>query len=196
MAIYAISDLHLSISKPEKSMQEFGKDWKDYEKKLEKNWKQTVNENDTVIISGDISWAMTLEEAKQDFQFIDSLPGKKIIVKGNHDYYFSTLTKMNNFLKNNNFNTIKALFNNSFNIEGYNICGTRGWKYGIDTNVDDSKIMEREIGRLKISLNSIKKENKNQPIIVAMHFPPFFNDIKKVLEEYKVVKCIYGHLHR
>lgn len=177
-------------------MQEFGKDWKDYEKKLEKNWKQTVNENDTVIISGDISWAMTLEEAKQDFQFIDSLPGKKIIVKGNHDYYFSTLTKMNNFLKNNNFNTIKALFNNSFNIEGYNICGTRGWKYGIDTNVDDSKIMEREIGRLKISLNSIKKENKNQPIIVAMHFPPFFNDIKKVLEEYKVVKCIYGHLHR
>lgn len=195
MSIYAISDLHLSISKPEKSMQEFGDEWKDYEKRIEKNWKETVGTNDTVIIPGDISWAMTLDEAKSDFQFIDSLPGKKIIIKGNHDYYFSTLTKVQKFLKDNNFNSIEILYNNSYNVEGYNICGTRGWKYGTDTDADDDKVIDREVGRLKLSIDSIKEENKNLPIIVAIHYPPFNYKIKKVLEEYSVKKCIYGHLH-
>jgi predicted phosphohydrolase len=195
MSIYAISDLHLSISKPEKSMQEFGDEWKDYEKRIEKNWKETVGTNDTVIIPGDISWAMTLDEAKPDFAFIESLPGKKIIVKGNHDYYFSTLTKVQKFLKDNNFNSIEILYNNSYNVEGYNICGTRGWKYGTDTDADDDKVIDREVGRLKLSIDSIKEENKNLPIIVAIHYPPFNYKIKKVLEEYNVKKCIYGHLH-
>lgn len=195
MSIYAISDLHLSISKPEKSMQEFGDEWKDYEKRIEKNWKETVQQSDTVIIPGDISWAMTLDEAKPDFAFIDSLPGKKIIVKGNHDYYFSTLTKVKKFLSDNKFDSIDILYNNSFTVEDYNICGTRGWKYGTDTDADDDKVIDREVGRLKLSIDSIKEENKNLPIIVAIHYPPFNYKIKRVLEEYNVKKCIYGHLH-
>lgn len=195
MAIYAISDLHLSISTPGKSMQEFGKDWTEYESRIEYNWKSTVKDEDTVIVPGDISWAMNLEEAKLDFEFINSLPGTKIIVKGNHDYYFTTVSKVENFLKDNNFNTIKVLFNNSYTVDGYNICGTRGWKYGTDVEANDEKIMKRELGRLKLSLDSINEENKALPIIVAVHYPPFNYAVKRLLEEYNVKTCIYGHLH-
>lgn len=195
MAIYAISDLHLSISKPEKSMQEFGKDWFDYEKRIEENWKNIVKDEDTVIIPGDISWAMNLEEAKPDFEFINSMPGNKIIIKGNHDYYFTTASKVQKFLLENNMNTIKILFNNSYVVEGHNICGTRGWKNGTEVAKDDEKIILRELGRLKLSLDSIKEENKMLPIIVAVHYPPFNYRVKRLLEEYNVKTCIYGHLH-
>lgn len=195
MSIYAISDLHLSKSMGNKSMEIFGDKWKNYESKIDMNWRNTVKDTDTVIIPGDISWATTLEEAYKDFQYINSLPGTKIILKGNHDFYFTTVKKINEFLEKNNFNTIKILHNCSYCIEGYNICGTRGWGTIDDIELDDRKIYERELIRARLSLDSIKEENKNKPIIFALHFPPFKYETKKLLAEYKIKTCIYGHLH-
>lgn len=197
MSIYAISDLHLSFNDDSKSMEFFGDEWKDYVQRIKTNWKSTVKEEDTVLIAGDISWANNLEEAKEDFRFIDSLPGKKIIIKGNHDYYFSTMKKVQRFLKENSFNTINILYNNSFVIDNYAICGTRGWGNigDVEENVDNKKILAREIGRLKLSYNSLGKEDKEKDIIVITHFPPFNFEFKNALKEIDTKKCIYGHLH-
>lgn len=202
MALFGISDLHLSfdVNKP---MSIFGDVWIDYEKKLVKNWNQQVKNDDTVIIAGDISWAMTFKEAIKDFEFINNLPGKKIILKGNHDYYFSTKTKMEQFLKDNNFNTISVLYNNAIDTEKYILCGTRGWGLTEDaTKEDNLKLIAREEGRLKISLvqaKLIQKEYEvkglNKDILAVMHFPPFVSNFQKILEENNVRKCIYGHLH-
>ena len=195
MAIYALSDLHLSKAIKNKSMEVFGDEWKDYETKIDENWKKTVKDTDTVLIPGDISWALTLEAAYEDFSYLNSLPGKKIIIKGNHDYYFSTLTKVNKFLKDNNFDTITVLNNDSYLVEGHNICGFRGWGNTDDDTVDDFKVYKRELVRLELSLNSIKEENKDKPIIVMTHFPPFRYEIKEMFKKYNVKLCIYGHLH-
>lgn len=195
MAIYAISDLHLSKAVPNKSMELFGKDWEGYEERLDKNWRATVTDKDTVLIPGDISWALDLNEAYADFAYIDSLPGNKIIIKGNHDYYFSTLTKVNKFLEDNNFSTIKVLNNNSFIIENTNICGFRGWGNTENNKADDHKVFLRELVRLELSLNSISEENKDKDIIVMTHFPPFRYEIKELFKRYNVKQCIYGHLH-
>ena len=195
MAIYAISDLHLSKAVPNKSMELFGKDWENYEQRLDENWRNTVTSDDTVLIPGDISWALDIDAAYEDFAYIDSLPGNKIILKGNHDYYFSTLTKVNKFLEDNKFNTIKVLNNNSFCIENINICGFRGWGNTEDNKVDDHKVFLREIIRLELSLNSIEEKNKDKEIIVMTHFPPFRHEIKEILRKYNVKTCIYGHLH-
>lgn len=199
MAIYAISDLHLSFG-VDKPMNVFGKVWQDYEKKIEENWKETVKENDIVIIPGDISWGITLKEALPDFKFLNSLPGKKIIMRGNHDYYFSTKTKLESFLKENNLNTISILHNNAIELEDYILCGTRGW--GNTESSDkklDKKIIEREAIRLRLSLEEGRKLQESgikKDIIVAMHFPPFISNYQEILKEYNVKKCIYGHLHR
>lgn len=197
MSIYAISDLHLSFNDDSKSMEFFGDDWKDYVKKIEKNWKAVVNEGDTVLIAGDISWASNLEEVKKDFEFINSLPGKKIIIKGNHDYYFSTTKKVNEFLSTNGFDTIYILYNNSYVIENIAICGTRGWGNTVETeeNVDNNKIIRREVIRLKLSYASLSDEDKKKDIIVITHFPPFYKEFKDALKEIGAKTCIYGHLH-
>lgn len=202
MAIFGISDLHLSFG-VDKPMNIFGKVWADYEKRLEKNWKEQVSPDDTVIIAGDISWGIDFEEALKDFEFINSLPGKKLILRGNHDYYFSTKTKVEQFLKDNNFSTIKVLHNNAIDIDEYIVCGTRGW--GMTENnskEEDIKITKREEGRLIISLKEAKsiqeeylKKGINKEILVALHFPPFIAGFKQILEKYEVKKCIYGHLH-
>ena len=195
MAIYAISDLHLCLSNPEKSMETFGDKWKEYIEKMTLNWNKTVKKTDTVIIPGDISWALKLEEAYEDFKYINELPGTKILLKGNHDFYFTTATKVEQFLKANHFNTIKILTTNSYYVEGYNICGSRMWGTTERENTDDTKIHRREYIRLKLSLDSIDEENMNKPIIVATHFPPFRHEVMKLLQKYGVKKCIYGHLH-
>ena len=195
MAIYAISDLHLSKAVPNKSMELFGIDWENYEQRLDENWRKTVKDTDTVLIPGDISWAIDLNEAYEDFAYIDSLPGNKIIIKGNHDYYFSTLTKVNKFLRDNNFNTIKILNNNSFLVENINICGFRGWGNADDPTVDNYKVYQRELVRLELSLNSIADENKDKEILVMTHFPPCRHEIQEIFKKYNVKKCIYGHLH-
>ncbi len=202
MAIYAISDLHLSfgVNKP---MNIFGKVWENYEEIIKENWKKTVKENDTVIIPGDISWAMTLDESVKDFEYINNLPGKKIILRGNHDYYFSTKTKMQNFFEKENFKNFYVLHNNAYDVEEYIICGTRGWgKTENNTAEQDKKIILREENRLILSLKEGKKLQEeylkkgiNKKIIVALHFPPFISNFTNIMEEYNVEKCVYGHLH-
>ena len=202
MAVYAISDLHLSFG-TDKPMNVFGKIWDGYEDKIKNNWIYRVKSDDTVIIPGDISWGIDFKEALDDFKFINSLPGRKIFLRGNHDYYFSTKTKVEKFLKENNLNTLEVLHNNAYIVEDYILCGARGW--GKTENSDaslDKKITLREEGRLKISLDEgskLKKELQEKgvkkDILVAMHFPPFTGKFESIMKEYDVKKCIYGHLH-
>ena len=202
MKIFGISDLHLSFG-TNKSMEIFGKVWKDYEEKIQKNWLKQVTEEDIVIIAGDISWGINLEESTPDFKCINSMPGKKILIKGNHDYYFSTKTKLEEFFKENNFNTLQYMQNNAIDTEKYIVCGTRGWGKTENQNPkDDKKIIAREEIRLRLSLEEGKKIQKEyeekgikKDILVAMHFPPFDFGFTEILKEYEVKKCIYGHLH-
>jgi len=199
MAIYAISDLHLSLS-IDKPMDIFGQGWTDYMNKLKTQWEDTVAECDTVIIPGDISWATYLEQAESDLKFIEALPGKKIISKGNHDYWWTTLSKLNKYMVDRGFRSISFMHNNSFKIDGYVLCGTRGWKCPGDEGftTEDRKIYDRELQRLELSLRSF--EDSCEKIIVALHYPPF--NLKKessgfvdIMNKYKVNMCIYGHLH-
>ncbi len=199
MAIYGISDLHLSFS-TDKSMEVFGKEWKDYEKNIEKNWLLTIKPEDTVVIAGDISWAMRLEDSYEDFKFIDKLPGKKIILKGNHDYYFSTKSKVDSFFKEKEITSIEILHNNSYFRDGYIIAGTRGWGNidNLQENVDVDKIYKREAFRMENSIkDGIKNFGEDKKIIIATHFPPFYKEMQEVLQKYKenIHVCIYGHLH-
>lgn len=202
MATYAISDLHLSFG-TNKPMDIFGAKWKNYEEKIRKNWNSVANASDIILIPGDISWAMSFKEAVKDFEYINNMKGQKIFLKGNHDYYFSTKKKVNEFLKDNKFSSIRVLFNDAIDTEEYIICGARGW--GKTENKDkqlDEKITRREEGRLRMSLEMGKKIQEaylgkgiEKNILVAMHFPPFTGKFKEILEEYGVKKCIYGHLH-
>ena len=196
MSIYAISDLHLSYN-TDKPMDIFG--WKNYENKIKENWNSKVKESDLVILGGDFSWSMDLKDTYKDFEFIHKLPGKKILIKGNHDYWWVTLTKMKKYINEIGFNDINFLYNNSYEFEGKIICGTRGWNF-TDLQEDDEKIYNREIQRLKLSLeDAVKKYGTDKEIIVCLHYPPLktneISDFVRVMEEYNVTKCIYGHLH-
>lgn len=195
MALYAIADLHLSLG-TDKPMDIF-KGWQDYKERLEKNWRALVNDDDTVVVAGDISWAMKLEECYEDFKFLNSLPGTKILIKGNHDYWWATKKKIDEYLEQNNFNTIKILFNNSFVVDGINICGSRGWYYDADTQAD-IKVINREVGRLKLSLDSVK--DKDVTPVVFLHYPPVYSELEcqeimETLVSYGIKECYYGHLH-
>lgn len=202
MAIYAISDLHLSFG-VKKPMNVFGKVWDNYEEKIKKDWEEKVKEDDVVILPGDISWGINFKEATKDFEYINNLPGKKIYLRGNHDYYFNTKTKFENFLKEEEFNTIHVLHNNAMDLGSYILCGARGWgRTDGNTKEEDDKIIKREAGRLKISLDEgvkikekYEKDGISKDIIVAIHYPPFLKDFKELLEKYNVKKCMYGHLH-
>lgn len=195
MAIYAISDLHLSVS-GEKPMDVFD-GWDNYVDKLKHNWQNTVLSSDTVVIAGDISWAMKLEESIDDFKFIDLLPGKKIILKGNHDYWWSTVNKVKNFFEANAINSISILHNSSIEVEGICICGTRGWLYNSGTD-NDMKILSREAGRLTRSIDIAFKMGFEP--IVFLHYPPVYGnseseEIINILVERNIKKCYYGHIH-
>lgn len=170
--------------------------WDNYVERLQKQWNAVVSEKDTVVINGDISWAMKLNDCYADFDFINKLNGSKIIIKGNHDYWWESLTKMNNYIQVNNFDTISFLFNNSYSIGEYSICGTRGWFY--DSPESDKKVILRERERLRRSIES-GLENNKEPI-VFLHYPPVFDDrtcdeIYSVLTEYKIKRCFFGHIH-
>lgn len=200
MSIYAIADLHLSFNNT-KPMDIFGDNWENHAEKIKKDWLTKVNKDDVVLIPGDFSWETYLEDTYKDFEFLDRLPGRKILLKGNHDYWWTTLTNIKNYLKENNFNTIDILFNNSYELDNYIIAGARGWDY---TKLNERKIIQREIGRLELSLKDAKKKNENKEIVVCMHYPPisrnyleneFERKILYMLKEYNVRKCIYGHLH-
>ena len=191
MSIFAISDLHLPLG-IDKPMDIFG--WTDYVEKISENWKREVGENDTVLMCGDISWATYLEESLKDLEFIHNLPGKKIISKGNHDYWWTTASKLGKFKEEHALGSITFLYNNSVEAEGFAVCCARGWKspFDKDFSAEDQKIYERELLRLRLSLEDGKKRLGR--IVVMLHYPPdvgFF----ELLEEYGAEKCIYGHLH-
>jgi predicted phosphohydrolase len=195
MAIYTIGDLHLSLG-TNKPMDVFG-GWGNYVERIEANWRRLVTPADTVVIPGDISWAMKLSECTPDFTFLNELPGEKILLKGNHDYWWETKKKMDDYLFASGFGTIKILFNNAFEVGDYAICGTRGWALDTDSP-EDLKILNREVGRLKMSLDVGVKTQKE--LIVFLHYPPVYGDkvceeIIAVLNEYNIKRCFFGHLH-
>lgn len=201
MSIYTISDLHLAFG-VDKPMDIFGYGWENYMERAETNWINTVNDQDTVIIGGDISWGTYLDDIKPDFDFIESLPGKKILLKGNHDYWWESLTKLKRFTDEMGYKTIEFLHNTSILAQDTAICGTRGW---IDPSTDnfkkdDEKIYLRELGRMELSLKEGIKYNPKK-IIAVLHYPPVTKDktinqdYLELFKKYSVSTCIYGHLH-
>lgn len=195
MAVFTIGDLHLSFSS-DKPMDIF-KGWENHAQRLLNNWNAVVGENDTVIIPGDISWAMSLEGAKKDFEFIESLNGKKIISKGNHDYWWNTMSKMNAFLKENGFSSISILHNNAYLAEGLAVAGTRGWFYD-DSSDADKIVIAREAGRLKRSIEEAEKLGGE--IVVFLHYPPISStqrcdELLDVINSHNIKRCFFGHLH-
>lgn len=193
MSLFAIAYTHLSLG-TNKPMDSFP-GWNDYVARLGNNWNSIVKEEDTVVIAGDISWAMNFDELYEDFSFLNDLTGKKIIVKGNHDYWWNTLSKMNKFIEENNFDSINILQNNSYDVDGISVCGSRGWMFE-SSEEHDEKILSREVGRIKMSLDSAVNENR----ILFLHYPPITtnsscNEILDTLKEYGIKKCFYGHLH-
>lgn len=192
--IYALADLHLDYTE-EKSMEVFGSDWENYQEKIFENWQKLINDDDTVLIPGDISWAINLEDAYVDLKKIDKLKGKKIMLKGNHDYWWQSLKKLNDL----GLESIEFLQNNSFKVEGFDICGTRGWisRDNKDFTDHDEKVFRRELLRLENSLNFNGKEGKK---IVMVHYPPInsdksLNEFFDLCKNYDVKYLLYGHLH-
>ena len=197
MALYVIGDLHLSFS-VDKPMHIFD-GWDHYEERLEKNWHRLVQPEDTVVIPGDVSWGMSLAESKADFDFLNALPGKKLLLKGNHDYWWSTKSKIERFLQEKGFTSMKVLHNNAYIVEDVAVCGTRGWLYNSETE-EDVKIVNREVGRLVASLNDAAKQDANAQPIVFLHYPPVYGNmacagILDVLETRHVEQCYFGHIH-
>ncbi len=214
MSIFAIGDLHLSTNaQTNKSMEVFGKRWLGYMEKIKKNWEAVVTEHDTVVVPGDISWAMNLEEALDDFLFLDSLPGQKLIGKGNHDFWWTTHQKMTRFFDEHHIKSLHILNNNAYVVDDVIICGTRGWfldekqQVAVGT-VDYAKIVNREVIRLRLSLDEAVRLQKQEqeasgrrlPIFVFLHFPPVWLDFicrefVDVLHEYQISRCYFGHIH-
>lgn len=224
MSIYAIGDLHLSLNK-EKPMDIFGGNWKNHEQKIKENWKNTVQDNDLVILPGDFSWEMHLKDMYNDFAYLNDLPGKKFLLKGNHDYWWTTLAKMREFLQENKFENIDFLYNNSYLFEEKIIAGTRGW--ALNDTENSNKMNHREEERLKLSLQSGVDNFGDKEIICIMHYPPIVaeesrisqenvNEIEnnneeakneelnknlkisnyvQIMKQYNVKTCLYGHLH-
>ncbi len=209
MSVFAISDLHLSLNEStNKSMDVFGRRWQDYVQKLEKNWRAVVTDADTVIVPGDISWALSTEEALADFSFLNSLPGKKLVGKGNHDFWWQTMRKLTAFTEANHFDTVSFLYNNAFLVEDLIVTGTRGWFYDpscdhIPPETDFKKICAREVGRLAMGLDEAKKLQKEHPeseIAVFLHFPVSWGgktleELMDLLISYEIRRCYFGHIH-
>lgn len=195
MAVYTIADLHLSLD-GKKPMDVFP-GWNDYVSRLTKNWNALVTPQDTVVIAGDISWAMKLEDADLDFAYLDRLPGKKLLLKGNHDYWWSTRKKIEAYLTNRGFSTLSIVHNSAVPVGEIAVCGTRGWLYNAETP-EDQKIVNREVGRLTTSLK--EAESLGLRPVVFLHYPPLYDDqrceeILNVLKEWNIRDCYFGHIH-
>lgn len=195
MGLYAISDLHLAFN-ADKPMDIFGQHWLRHDEKIKENWLNKIKDDDTVLIAGDISWSMRADESKEDLDWINSLPGAKYIVKGNHDYWWSGIKKLNSM-----YDSMKFIQNNFFTYKDYAICGSRGWICpGSDKFQEkDEKIYAREQIRLRLSLDEAKKAGYKK-FICMIHYPPtnekFENSaFTEIFNEYKVEKVVYGHLH-
>ena len=194
MALFVLGDTHLSLGGA-KPMDVFP-GWNGYVEKLEANWRKLVKPEDTVVLAGDISWSMRLADTRKDFAFLNGLPGQKLIMKGNHDYWWSTANKMNAFFRAEGFDTLRLLHNNSYTVDGYALCGTRGWLFDAD-EPHDEKVMNREIGRLRLSLQAAEPGKEK---LVLLHYPPVYTgadapEIVAVLKEYGIRRCFYAHLH-
>ena len=201
MALFVLADLHLSCT-GDKPMDVFHGRWQNHMEKIEKRWNELIKAEDTVIIPGDISWAMTLEDAIPDLKFLNSLPGRKIISKGNHEYWWSTASKINKALAENNIHTIELLHNNAVEAEGFAICGTRGWftEGNSPKDADYEKIVLREAGRLERSLEFAKTEFPELEKLVFLHFPPALDgfvckQLISTMKSYEVRRCFFGHIH-
>ncbi len=216
MAIWAIADLHLSFGVPNKQMDIFGSHWKGYTEKIEKHWRSSIAPEDLILIPGDISWALQVEEAQPDLEWIDRLPGTKVLIKGNHDYWWHSLSKLKSILPR----SCHFIQNNSWTWQDVSIAGTRLWDVpGLnfndiidfkmngrnekpliekDDSVESQKIYQREMGRLEMSLKSMNPLSKKR--IVMTHYPPIGpalqeTEVSRLLEKYQVDICVFGHLH-
>lgn len=196
MKIFALGDLHLSGDPPKKPMDVFGSHWAEHRKKIQNNWQSTVGKDDVVIVCGDISWALTFDEAQEDLLWLSELWGNKILLRGNHDYWWTTVSKMRQ-----QYSFFQFLQNDSILINDLAICGSRGWKVpsNDDFSQEDKKIYERELIRLELSLqDAVKKGGKD--ILVALHFPPIFhedeeNGFTDLFKKYSVKQVVFGHIH-
>ncbi|MBE6979615.1 MAG: serine/threonine protein phosphatase [Ruminococcaceae bacterium] len=195
MALYAIGDLHLCLGAP-KPMDIFGGNWTGYMEKL-KEGMSVITEKDTTVLLGDLSWALSLEESAADFAWINEIPGRKILLKGNHDYWWSTAAKFRKFCEANGFTDMEILNNNCFEYDDWAICGTRGWFFEEErSGAHDEKVFRRELCRLEASLKAAGEKQK----LVFLHYPPKYKgyecrEILELLEKYEVRRCFYGHLH-
>lgn len=202
MAIYTIGDLHLSF-KENKPMSIFGDNWEGHEEKIKEDWLSRVKKEDLVILPGDFSWATYLKDTDEDFIYLKQLPGKKLLLKGNHDYWWTTLKKMRNFLEEQKIEDVDFIYNNSYEFENHIIVGTRGWSQTDEK--EDKKLLKREALRLELSIkNGIQTFGEDKEIIVFMHYPPISNlnlshneknDFINIMKKYNVKRCFYGHLH-
>lgn len=202
MSVYAIGDLHLSFNE-EKPMSIFGSRWVDHYKQIEYNWLRIIKDDDLVILPGDFSWAMNIEDALKDFEFLNALPGKKVFIKGNHDYWWSTLKSMDDFLEKNKIENISFIMNNAFKYKNTIVVGTRGWSFNDTENSE--KMLKREINRLENSILYAKENfEEDNDIICAMHYPPITKMMMQegktseyidLMKKYSIKRCIYGHLH-
>ena len=195
MALYAIGDLHLCLGAP-KPMDIFGGAWVGYMDKL-KEGMSVITQEDTLVLLGDLSWSLDLPNARDDFAWINEIPGRKIILKGNHDYWWSTAAKFQKFCSEHGFTDMHILNNNCFEYEDWAICGTRGWFFEEErSGAHDEKVFKRELIRLETSL----KAAGEKPKMVFLHYPPRYKgyecrEILELLEKYEVRRCFYGHLH-
>lgn len=202
MSIYVMADLHLSFAQS-KPMDIFGDNWENHAEKIKQNWIGKVKEEDYVILPGDFSWATYIEDTKDDFAYLNKLPGNKILLKGNHDYWWTTLASMRRFIRDNGFTKIDFLYNNSYCIDEEIIVGTRGWN--ILDNEENGKMIKREVARLELSIqDGINRYGKDKKMVAFLHYPPIINNVSckqeendfiNILKKYGIKKCYYGHLH-
>ena len=194
MALYAIGDLHLSLT-ANKSMEVFGEAWHNYVNRIEASLSALTAE-DTLLLAGDTSWGIDMAEAEADFRFLDRFPAKKLLLKGNHDYWWSTVNKMNGFFAEKGMNSFDFLHNNCHFYGDYALCGTRGWFLEENQKPPDAKVLNREVMRLETSLRAAGE----RPILCFLHYPPLYQgyecpEILALLKKYRVRSCFYGHLH-
>ena len=208
MSLYVIADLHLSSDRS-KSMEIFGARWTNHMETLRRNWNAVVEPGDTVVLPGDISWALRLEDSLEDFRYLNALNGQKLVGKGNHDFWFSTRTKIETFWKEHGLDTLHILYNNAYLTDTCVVCGTRGWfveegQQNTKDEVDYAKIVNREVLRLRMSLSEAVRlrdaDGRGLPIVPFLHFPPVWNgfvcrEIVDVLHEYEIRTCYFGHIH-
>lgn len=209
MSVWVIADLHLSFGKDvPKPMDRFGSRWENHAEKIARRWNAVVRPGDTVVMPGDFSWADTLSEAEADFRFLDALPGKKLLGKGNHDYWWTGVTKMKVFLAERGFSTVDFLYNNAHAAEGLALAGARGWfleeRQQTAIEADYGKLVRREAERLNLSLEAAeelrRKEGIGEPPLVFLHFPPVWGDFRldelvDLMRAHGVTRCWYGHIH-